>query len=341
MTVGTVRVLCIAATGQSGSTLLARLLGEVPGFQAVGEVGRIWDKGVGDNMACSCGEPFRSCELWGQVGELAFGGWDGIDGLRVARLRDELAMAGTGLPHPVGLPFIERPDLWPSYRTKVRRYAGLMMPVYQALHDVAGGAVLVDSMKIPAHVYLMTNRMPGIDVRIAHHIRDSRGFAYSNTKWVEKQGGAQRGSHRGRRPPWKSAVRWTWFNAAFDHLERNGVPSMNVRYEDLVHDPAPQLRRVARLFGLDLSPDDLGFVHDDGIDFSPGHIASGSRWRMSSGRIPLREDVEWAEKLGDLDRRLVTTITRPLLRRYGYRVAGALHEVMDATEAPKASRTER
>jgi len=327
-----VRVLCIAATGQSGSTLLARLLGEVPGFRAVGEVGRIWDKGVDENMACSCGQPFRSCEFWGAVGDRAFGGWDAVDGRDTARLRDELAMAGTRFPHFVALPFLRRPELWPSFRDKASRYADLMRPVYQAMHEVTGGEILVDSMKIPSHVYLMTSAMPTLDVRIAHHIRDSRGFAYSNTKWVEKQGGEHRGSFRGRRPPWRSALRWNWFNEAFDHLRRTGVPSVRVRYEDLVHDPIPQLRRASDLFGVGLSADDLGFVHDDGVDFSPGHIGSGSRWRMTSGRIPLREDTEWATRLGDRDRRVVTAVTRPWLHRYGYRIEGALHTT--TTEHP-------
>lgn len=320
------RVICIAATGQSGSTLLARMLGEAPGYHAVGEVGRIWDKGVDEHMTCSCGNPFDSCEFWGEVGERAFGGWHAVDGTAAARLRGELQMGGTRWPHPVALPFLQHPNLWPSFREKVRRYADLMLPVYRAMNEVTGGAVLVDSMKIPAHVYLMALQMPELDVKIAHHIRDSRGFAYSNTKWVEKQGGEHRGAFRGRRPPWRSAVKWTWFNEAFDHLQRIGVPSTVIRYEDLVHDPVPQLRKAAGLFGGAMSDHDLGFIHEDGIDFSAGHIASGSRWRMSSGRIPLREDIEWASKLNDRDRRTVTTITRPLLRRYDYRVAGPLHE---------------
>ena len=61
-----VRVLCVAATGQSGSTLLARMLGEVPGYQAVGEVGRVWDKGVDEHMNCSCGEPFDILRVLGR-----------------------------------------------------------------------------------------------------------------------------------------------------------------------------------------------------------------------------------------------------------------------------------
>jgi len=328
---GPIRVLCIAATGQSGSTLLARMLGEVPGYQAVGEVGRIWDRGLHDHIKCSCGEVFDSCEFWGEVGERAFGGWHNVDGAGAARLRAELQLAGTPIPHPVALPFLQHPNLMPGFREKVRRYADLMLPVYRAMHEITGGAVLIDSMKVPAHVYLMTKQMPELDVpeldvKVAHHIRDSRGFAYSNTKWVEKQGSKDRDEFRGRRPPWHSAVRWLWFNEAFDHLQRIGVPSAVVRYEDLVHDPQPQLRKAAGLFGEALSTDDLAFIHDDGIDFSAGHIASGSRWRMSSGRIPLREDIEWASKLSQRDWRTVTAITRPLLRRYDYRIGGPLHE---------------
>jgi len=37
-------VLAIAGAGLSGSTLLCRMLGELPGFVAIGEVGRIWER---------------------------------------------------------------------------------------------------------------------------------------------------------------------------------------------------------------------------------------------------------------------------------------------------------
>lgn len=323
---GRPRVLCLAGTGQSGSTLTARLLGEVPGYRTVGEVGRIWDKGLDEDMACSCGKPFSSCAFWGEVGRRAFGGWQAVDGAATARLREELQTAGIHLRHPMALPLLQRATLWPAYHEKLRRYAALMLPVYRALHEMSDGAVLVDSMKIPAHLYLMTQHMPELDVRMLHQVRDSRGYAYSNTKWIQKQGGDHRGAFRGRRPPWKSAVKWMWVNEAFDHLQRIGVPAVVVRYEDVVHDPVPQLQEAAGLFGEALTADDVAFIHPHGIDFSPGHISSGSRWRMSSGRIPLREDIASAIKLQDRDRRVVTAITRPLLRRYGYRVDGPLHE---------------
>ena len=84
-------VLCVAATGQSGSTILTRMLGEVPGFFAAGEVGRVWDKGLAEDITCSCGAPFSACEFWSKVGERAFGGWQEVDGPATARLRVSLS----------------------------------------------------------------------------------------------------------------------------------------------------------------------------------------------------------------------------------------------------------
>ena len=318
-------VLCVAATGQSGSTILTRLLGEVPGFFAAGEVGRVWDKGLVEDITCSCGQPFSACEFWTKVGEHAFGGWQHVDGAAVGRLRDSLSLKHLPLQHPFALPLLQRPSLSPRYRSRLERYMDHMRPVYAAIHELSGGRVIVDSMKIPAHVYMMALQMRDIDVRVAHHVRDSRGYAYSQVKFVERQGDPSRGAFRVRRPPWKSALKWDWVNESFDHLTRRGVRVVRVRYEDLVYDPAPELRRVAGALGKTLSDEDLGFLHGGEADLGSGHLASGSRGRLRSGRITLREDLEWVDSLSASDRRRVTTLTRPLLRRYGYRLDGPLH----------------
>jgi len=321
-----IKVLCVAATGQSGSTILTRTLGELPGFFAAGEVGRVWDKGLVEDNTCSCGQPFSVCEFWTKVGEHAFGGWHHVDGAAVGRLRDTLSLKHLPLQHPFALPLLQWPSMSKTYRARLERYMQHMQPVYVAIHELSGGQVIVDSMKIPAHVYMMALQMRDLDVRVAHHVRDSRGYAYSQIKFVERQGDPSHGDYRVRRPPWKSALKWNWVNQSFDHLTARGVRSVRVRYEDLVHDPAPELRRVAELLGRTVTSSDLSFLGDGEAELGSGHIPSGSRGRLRSGRTTLREDLEWVEALPSEDRRTVTTITRPLLRRYGYRLDGPLHE---------------
>jgi hypothetical protein len=308
-------VLCIGAIGQSGSTLLTRMLGQVPGFVAVGETGRVWDKGLLEDMECGCGLPFRSCPFWDSVGREAFGGWDGVDGAAAARLRDRLTLRDR-LPHAFSLPLILRPGLAPRYRRDLLRYTELMHRLYEGIHRASGGRTIVDSMKQPAHVY-MVSRIGGVDLRVVHLVRDSRAVAYSKTKWVHRQG-ARADEYRVRRPPPKSGEKWVWMNLSFDALARLGVPTVRVRYESLVASPREQLLQVLRGIGSEVDGSELTFIEDGVVDLPVDHLAAGSRMRLESGRIPLRADETWRDELPPMQRRLVSLISWPLLRRYGY-----------------------
>ena len=60
-------VLFIVGASRSGSTLLERLLNELPGVMSVGELQRVWRRGFVENQLCSCGQPFHDCPFWGEV----------------------------------------------------------------------------------------------------------------------------------------------------------------------------------------------------------------------------------------------------------------------------------
>src|SRR4051812_48764894 len=73
------KVLYVGGSGRSGTTLLDRMLGQVPGVWSTGELARVWDNGLRDNELCGCGEPFWECAFWREVGDAAFGGWHQVD----------------------------------------------------------------------------------------------------------------------------------------------------------------------------------------------------------------------------------------------------------------------
>lgn len=312
-----VDVVAIAGTGQNGATLFCRMLGALPGFIAVGEIGRLWDKGLVENVSCACGRPFRECPFWAEVGDRAFGGWDALDLEEVLRLYQGLTLYQSRLQHPFALPMILFPRLSPRYARDLRAYADLMQRLYRAVLDVSGASVIVDAMKIPAHVY-MVSRSPGFRTRVLHLVRDSRGVAYSNTKKVERQGSREDQPFRVQRHPRKSSLKWTWFNLSYPILRWFGTPMMRVRYEQLVRDPETVLSGTAAFLGVSVRADALHFLHDGEVDLPPGHIPAGNRMRMISGTVTLRVDDAWKRELDPRSRRLVTLITWPLLRRYGY-----------------------
>ncbi len=69
------RVLFLGGLGRSGTTLLERILGELPGVTPLGEVVHLWQRGIRADEKCGCGVRFAACPFWQRVGEHAFGGY--------------------------------------------------------------------------------------------------------------------------------------------------------------------------------------------------------------------------------------------------------------------------
>jgi hypothetical protein len=111
-------------------------------------------------------------------------------------------------------------------------------------------------------------------------------------------------------------------NGALQLLARLGTPTLRVRYEDFIRAPAATLTRIAAFAGLPGGPE-FGFLGTDGdggwqADLGATHTASGNPMRFTTGRVPIRRDDRWQTAMLAAHRRTVTTLTLPLLMRYGY-----------------------
>src|SRR5436190_3488695 len=80
------KVIYLGGYSRSGSTLVDRMLGEVPGFVSTGELGYITTHGLEQNRLCGCRSRFRDCEFWQEVGREAFSGWESDDGRELRSL---------------------------------------------------------------------------------------------------------------------------------------------------------------------------------------------------------------------------------------------------------------
>jgi hypothetical protein len=309
---GLPRVVYLGGLGRSGSTLLERLLGELPGVRAAGEVVHLWRRGVVENERCGCGEPFASCPFWRQVGEAAFGGWDRLDMTRFTRLRHQVDR----MRH---IPVLASPPLmWPAFRRGLDEYLSYYLRLYAAIGETSGCGTVVDSSKHASLAFCLS-RSPRLDLRVVHVVRDSRAVAYAWTKQVSRPEAA--GGYMSTHSPASSAAQWHAQNAALHALERRGTPTLRVRYEDVTADPAAMLRKIAAFAGLP-ADGELPFLSRDGRTYAAElgvtHTASGNPMRFSAGRIVIRRDDTWRDVMPRRDRRLVSALTLPSLARYGY-----------------------
>src|SRR6185437_6929912 len=111
---------------------------------------------------------------------------------------------------------------------------------------------------------------------------------------------------------WNAAAQWYW--------RRTPQRYVRLRYEDFGADPAAALRPVLDLVG---SPAEVPVGPDGEVAIGESHTVAGNPNRMLTGLIRLAADDEWRTAMPAARRLLVTGLTAPLLRHYGYRLGTA------------------
>ena len=290
--------------------MLAMLLGTLPGFVSVGEQRHLWRRGVQLNQLCGCGAPFWDCPFWSEVGERAFGGWDQAPHERMLELQSSVDRFRQ-LPKLAAFPFA------PGVRRQVEEYAAVVGAVYRAVADTSRCHTVVDSSK-SATFALVLRRIPGIRPSVIHLIRDSRAVAYSWTRLrpMPEVGGTENMATFG---PLRSALVWAGNNAALDAINFRRV-SARIMYEALVNGDPHERDRLA--CALALGSAEAASLAGPTIPVGVQHAVAGNPARFAKGSVNLRPDEEWRSAMRRFDRRIVISITWPLLARYGYSLRG-------------------
>lgn len=307
-----VKVLYIGGCGRSGSTLLDRILGQIPGMWSVGEIVHIWRRGVVGNQLCGCGVPFRQCPFWSRVGAEAFGGWDALK-------TDALLNLQRRVDRNRYIPQMVAPWAFPAYREALGRYTDYLARLYLAVQQVSGAEMIVDSTKHASYAFLL-RQVPGIDLHVLHLARDARGVAYSWTKEIRKPEVEDVTEYMPRYRPGRMGLRWVSYNSLFHALRWTRTPSLFLRYESLVQHPRDEVTRILTFAGREQRPEDLQFIGEGVVDLGPTHTVAGNPMRFSQGELTLRIDEEWRELMDPKHQTVVGALTWPLMRLYGYKL---------------------
>jgi hypothetical protein len=302
-------VVYLGGFGRSGSTLVERMLGAAPGWVNVGELVDLARSVAPSDELCGCGASFSRCPLWLRVGEVAFGGWtvdvlDRLTGLHRAAARQR---------HLPGLLWSRRrpSDALADLRAA---YAG----IYRAVAEVTGARVVVDASKGPAFGQALAGAR-GIDLRMINVVRDPRAVACSWQRHVDRPHATGGSEQMWRIPAHRAAAQWGALQAEIELIARaGGVRSTRLRYEDFVADPVRTLVAATAAVGVPLTPADLPAVDHSRVELDASHGLSGNPGRFRSGVVELHRDDGWIAEMPATDRAIVTALTLPLLKAYGY-----------------------
>lgn len=302
------KVLYIGGTGRTGSTLLDRILGSAPGWFSGGELAFLWRHGLVDGGLCACGEDLRTCEIWSKALELA-SSRDRIDAERMVELRRRF--------WSVHMPMMWLPGFTERRLDRLEEFPSTVERLYEAVGEVTGCRVLVDSSKEP-HYSMILRERTDLDIRFLHLVRDPRATGHSWTR-TRSESGLRDTVEMERRGPFKSSVYYTVSNLAAERFWRDEPGRyMRLRYEDLVADPQRWLDEIAEFMG---EPLDLSGVLDGAV-FTPRptHTVWGNPNRFDATPRPIRRDDAWATEQSRVSSLVLSTVTAPVASHYGYRI---------------------
>lgn len=298
-----VKLLLISGYSRSGSTLLARMLAEVQGIVSPGEVRYMWQRGLFENRRCDCGEPCLSCPFWRKVLERAFGSVEGIDPEPLLRQQGRVDRVPL-----IPLVALSSPPRW--LQQEAAPYLARFSRLYQAIGEISGSRVVVDSSKDPSFGHLLA-RSDGVELHVVHLVRDSRAVAHSWTRLKHDPG---TGRPMARQSLLRSALEWNVANLAAGWLTRRVDSALFLRYEDLVNEPGSAVGRILALVGESATVPFEG----DAVRLGTGHAVSGNPMRFERGLVPIHHDDGWRREMGWWQRALVTALTWPGLAIFGY-----------------------
>ncbi len=299
-----IKVLYIGGWGHSGSTILARILGQIDGFFHSGELRTVWLDGLKPSGICGCGVPLKQCSIWSSVFEKAFGGIEQIDREEMTRLRRRSEPKSQEV-----LQAILMPQIRSSIVSRLEKYVDVLEKLYRSIKDVTNCKVIVDDSLHPGYAYTLA-QMSAIDLYIVHIIRDPRGSAYS--WWKRRKTGLGQYTIRG------SALGWSLRNIVTEMLGGNFPNNryLQVFYEDLTARPRDTIESITNL--IELKDCHLPFVSSDQVELGITHSVFGNPNRSKTGVVKVQQDDEWKRKLERSHYIKVMALIWPLMLKYGY-----------------------
>jgi len=298
-----ITVLYIAGSGRNGSTLMERMLNEIPNVFAAGELG--YARLSKENNVCFCGKTFADCSVWGSITKNAQ-----FKALEHKYFSQAIEKYSKGAKTFFRLRSLNKKQKLPD---DFKQYLNSLEILYSAIHKNRAAKVITDSTTLPLYGYHLS-LIPLIDLYIVHLIRDPRGVANSRNR--------QKFLPNSNVPtvsktinPILTVLSWIKKNLFIEFIfSRRKGRYLRIHYEDFIENPSKEIKKIGSMLGLELNHLDL--IEGNKIKLGECHLSAGNIGLLGKEEIVLKLDERWKHDMKWWNIVLVTLITWPLLLKY-------------------------
>lgn len=301
------KILYIGGATRSGSTLTEMILGNNLGYFSVGEVRYFWEHVQHGNIRCGCGNLLVHCAFWGPIIDQLKK--DGVDFEKMSSLAKKLDCTRN-------LPWLSTPLSY-MQKSEAVYFVSNLTRLYNLIHSDVGDKVIIDSSKLPSHIYLL-RQVPNVELQILHLVRDGRAVAYSWNKRRKKDLAVASDT---KLMPKRSMI-WATSAWAFENYFvatfKNKLDYARMRYEDFTTAPSEELKRIQTK--LKLPTIEINFSENNYLNLTSNHSVNGNPLRFDSKPIKIVADSEWKQKMPKSTQILLGMLFRPILGKFQYKI---------------------
>lgn len=303
---GKLRVVYVAGSGHTGSTLLALLLNEHPEIVSVGETAvkpKIRRKGRAARQQCSCGQTVETCPFWSGIFQrVRAQGYEFGPDCWSNDYRSEHPLVHRVLTRESSRSVVRALQGWsarrlPVHAQRMRRADAVNVAFIRAALASEGATVFCDTTKHSFRLARLLD-LPDLHVSVITLVRDVRGYCAS----------AKRRGYRIE----DAALTWRRDQEGIESITR-ALPADRkylLRYEDLCGRPEETLARLYAFCGVSPVAPVTSVV--------PGrrHVL-GNSMRLRD-RIHVRLDETWRAALTPEEQRRVMRVAGATNAGFGY-----------------------
>ena len=298
-----IKLVYLTGMWRSGGTVLGRILDCSKQIIFVGNLKDFWRKGLKRNNKCSCGERFENCSFWKEVTKEYRKSFpsDNFEELNKKFQQIEKWSNFFELKKIV----LNKKESF--LKPALYKYTEHNEKLYKIISNLSGKKIIVDSSRNTGRL-LALSLINNLELFPINIIRDPRGVLnslinkdISNYKEI-------------RHSSILNLLQWNIKNYfSVDIMKKlNTSGGMYVLYKNFSSCSSELVEKLKTIFNCELN-----YNLDNGkfsIIVETGHLFSGNRKRHTSGKITIKEDIEWKEELSLLHKALTFIISLPLFK---------------------------